>query len=76
LTAFASGEAFLLDDGGDQKVGPKRAGLRRMRWLATSLLGTMLLLLLTSAAYQPTHPWLHWVRAFAEAGAGGAIADW
>jgi uncharacterized membrane-anchored protein YjiN (DUF445 family) len=36
----------------------------------------MLMLLLTSAAYQATHPWLHWVRAFAEAGAVGAMADW
>jgi uncharacterized membrane-anchored protein YjiN (DUF445 family) len=49
-----------------------------MHWVATSLLGAMLmlLLLLTSAAYQATHPWLHWVRAFAEAGAVGAMADW
>jgi len=75
LTAIA-GDAFLLADGGAHEVGAKRAGLRRMRWLATSLLGTMLILLLTSAAYQPTHPWLHWVRAFAEAGAVGAMADW
>ena len=47
-----------------------------MHWVATSLLGAMLILLLTSAAYQATHPWLHWVRAFAEAGAVGAMADW
>jgi uncharacterized membrane-anchored protein YjiN (DUF445 family) len=40
------------------------------------LLGAMLMLLLTSAAYQATHPWLHWVRAFAEAGAVRAMADW
>jgi uncharacterized membrane-anchored protein YjiN (DUF445 family) len=73
---LADGDAFLLADGSAQKVGPKQADLRRMRWLATSLLGTMLILLLSSAAYQPTHPWLHWVRAFAEAGAVGAMADW
>jgi uncharacterized membrane-anchored protein YjiN (DUF445 family) len=47
-----------------------------MHWLATSLLGAMLMLLLTSAAHQATHPWLRWVRAFAEAGAVGAMADW
>ena len=75
MTTVADGGAFLLD-GGIQKAGPKRAGLRRMQWLATSLLGTMLTLLLTSAAYQATHPWLHWVRAFAEAGTVGAMADW
>ena len=34
---------------GALKVGPKRAGLRRMRRLATSLLGTMLIPLLTRA---------------------------
>jgi len=32
---------------GAPKVGPNRACLRRMRWLATSLLGTMLIPLLT-----------------------------
>jgi uncharacterized membrane-anchored protein YjiN (DUF445 family) len=47
-----------------------------MQWLATSLLGAMLVLFLVSAAYQSTHPTLHWVRAFAEAGAVGAMADW
>jgi len=45
-----------------------------MHWLATSLLGAMLMPLLTSAAYQATRPWLHWVRTFAESGAVGATA--
>jgi uncharacterized membrane-anchored protein YjiN (DUF445 family) len=36
----------------------------------------MLVLLLLSAAYQATYPWLQWVRAFAEASAVGAMADW
>ena len=76
MTVIDSGDAFLLDDRGAQQTGPKRAGLRRMHSVATSLLGAMLMLLLTSAAYQATHPWLHWVRAFAEAGAAGAMADW
>ena len=50
--------------------------LRRMRWLATSLLGLMLAILAMSAAYESRHPGLHWIRAFAEAGAIGALADW
>lgn len=54
----------------------KRTQLRRMRWLATSLLGAMLALLVASAAYESAHPLLHWVRAFAEAAAVGAMADW
>lgn len=54
----------------------KQARLRRMQRFATSLLCAMLILLLLSAAYQPQFAWLHWVRAFAEAGAVGAAADW
>ena len=50
--------------------------LRRMQWLATSLLGLMLAILAMSAAYESRHPGLHWIRAFAEAGAIGAVADW
>jgi uncharacterized membrane-anchored protein YjiN (DUF445 family) len=46
-----------------------------MQRLATSLLCAMLALLLASAAFQPAYPWLHWVRAFAEAGTVGAFAD-
>ncbi len=50
--------------------------LRRMQRLATSLLGLMLAILAMSAAYESRHPGLHWIRAFAEAGAIGALADW
>jgi uncharacterized membrane-anchored protein YjiN (DUF445 family) len=54
----------------------KAAELRRMQRLATALLAAMLALLLVSASLQDQHPWLRWVRAFAEAGAVGAMADW
>ena len=47
-----------------------------MQWLATALLGLMLVLLVVSAACQSRYPWLHWVQAFAEAGTVGAMADW
>ena len=50
--------------------------LRLMQRFATSLLGAMLLLLLVSAAYQSSFPWLHWLRSFAEGAAVGALADW
>jgi uncharacterized membrane-anchored protein YjiN (DUF445 family) len=53
----------------------KLADLQRMQRLATSLLCAMLALLLASAAFQSAYPWLHWVRAFAEAGTVGAFAD-
>lgn len=54
----------------------KQAWLRRVQRFATSLLCAMLALLLLSAAYRSTYPWLALVRAIAEAAAVGAIADW
>jgi len=50
--------------------------LRRMRTLAASLLLVMLVLLFASSALVAKLAWLHWVRAFAEAAAVGAMADW
>src|SRR5262245_57571007 len=47
-----------------------------MRWTASAVLGGMLVALGASAALQSAHPALQWVRAFAEAGAVGALADW
>jgi uncharacterized membrane-anchored protein YjiN (DUF445 family) len=54
----------------------RRAALVRMRWTATSALAGMLAALGASAAFQSAYPALQWVRAFAEAGAVGALADW
>ena len=61
---------------GDPGVRSKADQLRRMQRLSTCLLGGMLVLLLVSASYQARYPWLEWIRAFAEAGAVGALADW
>jgi uncharacterized membrane-anchored protein YjiN (DUF445 family) len=54
----------------------KKLQLVRMQRLATALLCTALVVLLVSARYESLWPWLRWVRAFAEASAIGAIADW
>jgi uncharacterized membrane-anchored protein YjiN (DUF445 family) len=54
----------------------KRRRLRRMRRLAVALLAASLLLLILSVRLEPLWPWLRWVRAFAQAAAVGAIADW
>ncbi|MCP3710679.1 DUF445 domain-containing protein [Paraburkholderia sp. CNPSo 3274] len=54
----------------------KLVRLKRMRVTATCLLATMIALLMASVAWQAHYPWLAWVRAFAEAGTVGAIADW
>ena len=60
----------------DPHVKLKHAKLRRMQWLATSLLGAMLILLALSTIFKAAHPWLQWVQAFASAATVGAIADW
>lgn len=60
----------------DPHAALKYARLRRMQWLATSLLGAMLLLLALSATFKNAYPWLQWVQAFAGAATVGAIADW
>ncbi len=73
---------FLVDD--DTAPGlpatPGQTALRRMRNAATALLAGMLGLLVLSALgqahYPSLAPWLGWVRAFAEAGTVGAVADW
>ena len=54
----------------------KASGLKRMRRTATCLLAFMIALLFVCVAWQAGHPWLAWLRAFAEAGTVGAIADW
>ena len=54
----------------------KRTALRKMQLGATALLMGMLALMFVSAMQAAAHPWLHWVRALAEAGAIGATADW
>lgn len=54
----------------------KERRLKRMRRIATCLLAGMVAVLLACVEWQTRYPWLAWVRAFAEAGTVGAIADW
>jgi uncharacterized membrane-anchored protein YjiN (DUF445 family) len=44
--------------------------------IATGLLVLMALVLLAARYWEPAYPALAWVRAFAEAGTIGALADW
>src|SRR5499427_6024044 len=53
-----------------------RAGLRRMRLLATLLLVAMLAMFVATYFVPLGRTWLGYVRAFAEAGMVGACADW
>ncbi|NJC24415.1 uncharacterized membrane-anchored protein YjiN (DUF445 family) [Arthrobacter pigmenti] len=54
----------------------RAAGLRRMKTVATSLLAVMAVIFLIAFALQDQYPWLQYVRAAAEGGMVGALADW
>lgn len=54
----------------------RAAELRRMKAFATGLLVAMALVFLAAFALQDQHPWLQYLRAAAEGGMVGALADW
>ncbi|MCU1352743.1 MAG: hypothetical protein JWM05_1952 [Acidimicrobiales bacterium] len=54
----------------------RAAALARMKRLATALLVFMTVVFAVAHAFEGAHPWLGYVRATAEAGMVGAIADW
>jgi uncharacterized membrane-anchored protein YjiN (DUF445 family) len=57
-------------------AGAKRARLRRMKTIATALLGVMAVVFVISARLRPAYPLLAWVEAFSEAALIGGLADW
>ncbi|MBK1832130.1 DUF445 domain-containing protein [Verrucomicrobiaceae bacterium R5-34] len=50
--------------------------LKRMRLAAGAILALMAMLYVFARSYQTQWPWLEWLRAFAEAGMVGGLADW
>ncbi len=54
----------------------RRLRLVRMKVIATSMLAVMAVIFVIAFALQDRHPWLGYVRATAEAGMVGALADW
>ncbi|MDJ0320663.1 DUF445 domain-containing protein [Pseudarthrobacter sp. PS3-L1] len=54
----------------------KARALRRMKSLALSLLVAMAVIFVFAFALQEEYPWLQYVRAAAEGGMVGALADW
>ncbi|CAI3791327.1 DUF445 domain-containing protein [Pseudarthrobacter sp. MM222] len=54
----------------------KAAALRKMKLLAVSLLIAMAVIFLIAFGLQKQYPWLEYVRAAAEGGMVGALADW
>lgn len=51
-------------------------GLRRMRRVATGLLIAVSILYVVAYTLERSHPWVAFIRAFAEAAMVGALADW
>ncbi|WP_041392434.1 DUF445 domain-containing protein [Sphingobium sp. SYK-6] len=51
-------------------------GARQMRIVATGLLLVMAALYVTARSFEPVHPGIGFVRAFAEAAMVGGLADW
>lgn len=54
----------------------KAVALRKMKRLATGLLVIMAVIFAVAFALQHRYPWLEYVRAAAEGGMVGALADW
>ncbi|WP_426997878.1 DUF445 domain-containing protein [Pseudarthrobacter sp. N5] len=54
----------------------KAAALRKMKLVALGLLIAMAIIFVFSFALQKEYPWLQYVRAAAEGGMVGALADW
>lgn len=54
----------------------RRAGLRRMKLVSTSLLVLAAVIFSVAFALQDSYPWLGYVRASAEGAMVGALADW
>ncbi|WP_420822771.1 DUF445 domain-containing protein [Sphingomonas mesophila] len=58
------------------RFNPAQPGARGMKIAATGLLVAMAATYFTARAFEPAYPWLAWVKAFAEAGMVGGLADW
>lgn len=54
----------------------RRSRLVRMKAFATGLLLVMAAIFVVAHLLEPTHPWAGYLRAAAEAGMVGALADW
>ena len=67
-----AGPAMLPFTTGDEKP----AELRRMKIIATAMLGVAAIIFVLASLYDDQYPWLGFVRAASEAAMVGAIADW
>jgi uncharacterized membrane-anchored protein YjiN (DUF445 family) len=58
------------------RFNPVQPGAQGMKVVATGLLVVMAAVFAITRAYVPAHPWLGYVKAFAEAAMVGGLADW
>ncbi len=58
------------------RFNPAQPGAAGMKRAASGLLVVMAAVFLAARAFEPAYPWLAWVKAFAEAGMVGGLADW
>ncbi|MEO7504656.1 MAG: DUF445 family protein, partial [Sphingomicrobium sp.] len=58
------------------RFNPAQPGAAGMKRAATGLLFVMAAIFAAARALEPRYPWLAWVKAFAEAGMVGGLADW
>jgi uncharacterized membrane-anchored protein YjiN (DUF445 family) len=58
------------------RLNPTQGGVRGMRVLATAMLAAMAAIFVSVSGLAHIHPFWAYVRAFAEAGLVGGIADW
>jgi uncharacterized membrane-anchored protein YjiN (DUF445 family) len=58
------------------RFNPAQPGAQGMKVVATGLLIVMAAVFFLTRAFQPTYPWLGYLKAFAEAAMVGGLADW
>jgi len=65
-----------MSNGALARFNPAQSGAAGMKAAATGLLLVMAVVFAAARALEPHHPWLGYVKAFAEAAMVGGLADW
>src|SRR4051812_32460901 len=65
-----------MANGALSRFNPAQPGAQGMKVVATGLLVVMAAVFAITRALQPAHPWLGYIKAFAEAAMVGGLADW
>ena len=65
-----------MSNGALARFNPAQPGAAGMKVVATGLLIVMAAVFAVTRAIEPGHPWLGYVKAFAEAAMVGGLADW